>query len=84
MTTILNFIDDHVPGAWRLSFMAFLSTLTWLDMVDWVAKIITGIITIVLFVYARKRHTAKLKNLELEREKLEQEIYAQMQKNKGI
>ncbi len=87
---VLNFIDDHLPVAWKLSFVTFLSTLTWMDLLDWGAKIVTGIITIILFVYARIRHNQEMKNkkiqqhnLELEREKLDQEIFLLMQKNKN-
>jgi hypothetical protein len=84
---ILNIIDDHIPTPIKLSFVAFLSTLTWMDVVDGVAKAITGVITVILFWYAHIRHKQEMKNkkihqrvLELQQEQLDLDEYKRMQK----
>jgi hypothetical protein len=79
---ILNFIDDQVPTGWKLSFFTFLASLTVFDLIDWTWKAFTGALTIILFIYARRRHNAKMKTEKMEQEKLDLEIYELMQKNK--
>jgi hypothetical protein len=80
---IFNFIDDHVPQSWKLSLYTFLASLTAFDILDWGWRCVTGALTIALFIYAKRRHVEKMKVMKLEQEKLEQEIYAQMQRNKA-
>jgi hypothetical protein len=80
---ILNFIDDHVPQSWKLSIYTFLASLTVFDILDWTWRCITGVLTITLFIYARRRQLEKMKTEKLEQEKLDLEIYQLMQKNKG-
>jgi flagellar biosynthesis/type III secretory pathway M-ring protein FliF/YscJ len=91
LRTILNFIDDHIPTAAKLSFVTFLSTLTWMDMVDWMAKGITGLITIILFWYAHIRHRQEMKNkkthaaiFQKQLEQFDQEEYKRIQQTKRI
>jgi hypothetical protein len=79
---ILNFIDDNVPPSWKISIYTLLASFTVFDWLDWGWRCVTGILTIILFIYARRRHVAAMKTEKMQQEKLDLEIYELMQKNK--